>query len=454
MHGYCYNDKRSPPQRGYGYLFTYVRYWDMQQRGGHGLCGGFILKKKPSDGGGTSKKINRWGNCEGEPLRIARFTYNQQNYFDLYAFFDDRPAPVLGFWRKQPGKGAELVAGVDQDGVRHAWGTHINAWARPGHDWTLLGANYVSFSLEVCLAQSTCEEVLAINVEKQENDQGLVDEITVSTHEVNNQSDDPLQRTVSEAVSLRNTATIKWEGGVKIGGEATIKAKVPFFVDGHIKSTLKLHASHSREYTNETIRTLTLVDATTVKPWRAKRCDHTIVGTLTTRDVFGAYAHFCSAHHFESSFGKFLKKYNAYGDPEALAQVVLSGVDVVLVPLDATGRLIITQDYLNRIEANLRTPEACWVNALLLVLQQQMGPPLGPHAAAMLVDQDHYIADIATVPITIVTQAINASEAGRTMPNLQGTLLQVVLSANDVIFDDLFAYYNAQMGRSRCHICH
>lgn len=181
MHGYCYNDKRSPPQRGYGYLFTYVRYWDMQQRGGHGLCGGFILKKKPSDGGGTSKKINRWGNCEGEPLRIARFTYNQQNYFDLYAFFDDRPAPVLGFWRKQPGKGAELVAGVDQDGVRHAWGTHINAWARPGHDWTLLGANYVSFSLEVCLAQSTCEEVLAINVEKQENDQGASGTTTTTT---------------------------------------------------------------------------------------------------------------------------------------------------------------------------------------------------------------------------------------------------------------------------------
>jgi hypothetical protein len=84
---------------------------------------------------------------------------------------------------------------------------------------------------------------------------------------------------------------------------------VPFFVDGHIKSTLELHASHSREYTNETIRTLTLMDTTTVKPWRAKRCvitsqrtkhsvpsvatvrhhyldmgylDHTIVGTLET----------------------------------------------------------------------------------------------------------------------------------------------------------------------------
>lgn len=153
-------------------------------------------------------------------------------------------------------------------------------------------------------------------------------------------------------------------------------------------------------------------------------------------------------------------EYNAYGDPEALAQVVLSGVDLMLVPLDATGRLIVTQDYLDAVAADLSTPEAHWVNALLLVLQQQMGPVFSgyslwdPYAAAVLVDQERYAATVATVPIVVVTQTINASEAGRTMFDPQGTPVEVVLSADDIIFDDLFAYYNARMGRSRSHICY
>jgi inosine-uridine nucleoside N-ribohydrolase len=152
-------------------------------------------------------------------------------------------------------------------------------------------------------------------------------------------------------------------------------------------------------------------------------------------------------------------EYNAYGDPEALAQVVLSGVNVTLVPLDATGRLIVTQAYLDAIKTDLRTPEARWVDALLLTLQQQMGPVFDgyslwdPYAAAVLVDQERYAANVTTVPITVVTQAVNVSEAGRTMPDLHGAPIDVVLSANDLIFDDLFAYYNARRGRSCSRIC-
>jgi inosine-uridine nucleoside N-ribohydrolase len=122
--------------------------------------------------------------------------------------------------------------------------------------------------------------------------------------------------------------------------------------------------------------------------------------------------------------------------------------------LDATGRLIVTQAYLDAIKTDLRTPEARWVDALLLTLQQQMGPVFDgyslwdPYAAAVLVDQERYAANVTTVPITVVTQAVNVSEAGRTMPDLHGAPIDVVLSANDLIFDDLFAYYNVQLDTS------
>lgn len=140
-------------------------------------------------------------------------------------------------------------------------------------------------------------------------------------------------------------------------------------------------------------------------------------------------------------------EYNALGDPDALAAVVKSGVSLVLVPLDATGQLIVNQTYLDRLGVNQYTSEAAWVYSLLRTLQTQMGAVFNtyslwdPYAAAVLVDQSRYADTVNRVKITVVTQDLDADEVGRTKPDSRnGTSVSVVLRPDDVVFDDLIYY--------------
>ncbi|ELR13069.1 inosineuridine preferring nucleoside hydrolase family protein [Acanthamoeba castellanii str. Neff] len=140
-------------------------------------------------------------------------------------------------------------------------------------------------------------------------------------------------------------------------------------------------------------------------------------------------------------------EYNALGDPDALAAVATSGVSLVLVPLDATGQLIVNQTYLDRLGVNQYTSEAAWVYSLLRTLQTQMGSVFNtyslwdPYAAAVLVDQSRYADTVNKIKITVVTQDLNASEVGRTKPDSRnGSSVSVVLRPDDVVFDDLIYY--------------
>jgi pyrimidine-specific ribonucleoside hydrolase len=140
-------------------------------------------------------------------------------------------------------------------------------------------------------------------------------------------------------------------------------------------------------------------------------------------------------------------EYNALGDPDALAVVAKSGVNLVLVPLDATGQLIVNQTYLDSLGVNQYTSEAAWVYSLLRTLQTQMGAVFNtyslwdPYAAAVLVDQSRYTDTVNKVKITVVTQDLDAGEVGRTKPDSRnGTSVSVVLRPDDVVFDDLIYY--------------
>ncbi len=58
-------------------------------------------------------------------------------------------------------------------------------------------------------------------------------------------------------------------------------------------------------------------------------------------------------------------EWNIYIDPLALKVLLDSGIALTLVPLDATGDVPVTLDFLRRIQANATTPEARFVRDLL-----------------------------------------------------------------------------------------
>jgi inosine-uridine nucleoside N-ribohydrolase len=140
-------------------------------------------------------------------------------------------------------------------------------------------------------------------------------------------------------------------------------------------------------------------------------------------------------------------EYNALGDPDALGVVAKAiGNNLVLVPLDVTGQLIVNQTFLDYLGLNQYTSEASWVYSLLRTLQTQMGPVFNtyslwdPYAAEVFADQTKYTETVRKVKVTFVTQDIDPTQVGRTKPDSSGTSVSVVLKPNDIAFDDLVYY--------------
>jgi inosine-uridine nucleoside N-ribohydrolase len=153
-------------------------------------------------------------------------------------------------------------------------------------------------------------------------------------------------------------------------------------------------------------------------------------------------------------------EYNALGDPDALASVVKSGVNLVLVPLDATSEVMVNQTYLDYLGLNQYTSEAAWVYSLLTTLQTQMGAVFDtyslwdPTAAAVLADEATYAAQVSTVKITVVTQEIDPTQVGRTKPDSHGTGVSVVLNPNtSAILSDFVTYLAADALSSPSRRC-
>jgi inosine-uridine nucleoside N-ribohydrolase len=155
-------------------------------------------------------------------------------------------------------------------------------------------------------------------------------------------------------------------------------------------------------------------------------------------------------------------EYNAYGDPDALDAIIRTpGVNTVLVPVDATAPLIVTEQFLQTLGLNQFTSEATWTFGLLTQLRTLFGPAFAGFsiwdvfAAQVLVDQNRYSDQVSNLKITTVTADGNAAEVGRTKEdNQRGTRIPVVLKAKaDRAYSDFIADLAAEQGASTYPRC-
>jgi inosine-uridine nucleoside N-ribohydrolase len=137
-------------------------------------------------------------------------------------------------------------------------------------------------------------------------------------------------------------------------------------------------------------------------------------------------------------------EWNVYVDPTAASEVFASGAPVLLVALDATNQVPITQAFLERLARNSRTP----ANALVTELYRA-NPLVGtgaayfwdPLAAAAVIDRSLLTTERADIAVVTV----DGSDVGRTIRADGGNPIDVAVSADAVGFEALLLRTLAEM---------
>jgi inosine-uridine nucleoside N-ribohydrolase len=130
-------------------------------------------------------------------------------------------------------------------------------------------------------------------------------------------------------------------------------------------------------------------------------------------------------------------EWNVWADPAALAAVVSSGVPVVLVPLDATNDVPITDAFYDRLASEDRSAAADIAfellarNRFLVLGGQYFWDPL---AAAVLEDP----GVVALKEVRLRVGSADPAELGRTLRDEGGFPVQVAVGAAPDRFDSLF----------------
>ena len=130
-------------------------------------------------------------------------------------------------------------------------------------------------------------------------------------------------------------------------------------------------------------------------------------------------------------------EWNIFLAPHAANIVFKSGIDITLVPLDATNNAPITTEFLNLIGNDHKTPEANFVFEIIRKLLD--GPDSvcfwDPLATAISTDQS--FASTIVYPITIITEEGN--ENGRTkIDSVTGSMITVCYDVDLNDFENLF----------------
>jgi pyrimidine-specific ribonucleoside hydrolase len=106
----------------------------------------------------------------------------------------------------------------------------------------------------------------------------------------------------------------------------------------------------------------------------------------------------------EPSIDNQVAEWNIYVDPLALKILLDSGVSLTLVPLDATGDVPVTLDFLRRLQANAFTPESRFVRDLLAVQVAKIASGFydfwDPLSAATLVDESLAVIRLGDLVVT------------------------------------------------------
>ena len=131
-------------------------------------------------------------------------------------------------------------------------------------------------------------------------------------------------------------------------------------------------------------------------------------------------------------------EWNIFLDPHAADIVFKSGLDITLVPLDATNKAPVTSLFLNRFSNEHITPEADFVFEVLSKLTHAEDVPIyfwDPLLAAISSSQN--IATTISYPITIITE--EGSENGRTIiDSVGGNSVNVCNNIHLNNFENLF----------------
>ncbi len=105
-------------------------------------------------------------------------------------------------------------------------------------------------------------------------------------------------------------------------------------------------------------------------------------------------------------------EWNIFLDPDAAEIVFKSGVEVVLVPLDATNHAPITNEFYNRLKNDRSTPESEFVYDVLTKLNVSVDTIFFWDPLAAVIASDRNLASIQTYPLVVVTG--EGIENGRT----------------------------------------
>ncbi len=131
-------------------------------------------------------------------------------------------------------------------------------------------------------------------------------------------------------------------------------------------------------------------------------------------------------------------EWNIWADPEAAQIVLRSGIPLVLVPLDATRHVPVTIEFLQRLEADRRTPAAELAYRLLAANEAfirsggyQFWDVL---TAALLADEG--LARYQPMRLTVVQD--EGPESGRTVAAADGAPVRVAIWADGARFEELF----------------
>lgn len=142
--------------------------------------------------------------------------------------------------------------------------------------------------------------------------------------------------------------------------------------------------------------------------------------------------------------GNTVAEWNAYIDPLALSQVIASGVPVTFIPLDATNQTPLNAKFYRALSADLATPEAEFVQAVLKDILPYMsyGYSFWDQLAAVTTT-DERVVTIEERTISVVTE--EGTEFGCTQPDPNGQPVRVAVSADAALFEQI--YLNVINGR-------
>ncbi|MFK5855157.1 MAG: nucleoside hydrolase [Bacteroidota bacterium] len=130
-------------------------------------------------------------------------------------------------------------------------------------------------------------------------------------------------------------------------------------------------------------------------------------------------------------------EWNIFLDPHAADIVFNSGIDITLVPLDATNNAPITTEFLNLISNNHNTPEANFVFEIISKLLNGTDKVCFWDPLAAAISTDLSIASTNSYLITIITE--EGDENGRTkIDSVSGNMITVCYDVDLNNFETLF----------------